>query len=155
MYSIYTDSKAAFSGDSVIMTNDGSPMLRNSVGKLLRGYNGAEWSYTHVVKSKTPQPLFEVKLADGRSLKCSLDTYFFINENFNSLSLRNILIHYQQFKEVQPEIYTNCIKSSDSYEYQHIVSCIAVKNDEKYTYYVDTIDAAHRAFINNILLRCW
>ena len=154
-YSSTTNTKAAFSGDSTILTNTGYVPLKSIHGKLVRGYNGGEWSYTHVLKNRFPQPLFHVVLSDGRTIDCSQDTQFFVDDNFNSMSLYEILKHYRQTLETKPEIYTNKITSEHSYEYQKLIEYSELSSSAVDTYYPTTIDSAHRAFINNILLRCW
>ena len=155
-YTSTTDSKAAFSGNSKLLTNNGHITLNTHCGKLVRGYNGGDWSYTHILKCRETQPLVRVTLSDGRSVDCSLDTHFFIDDNFNSMSLDDILSHYRQTLEKRPEIYTNKNSTHHAYEFQKLITYDPIENEAIHsTYHITTIDSAHRAFINNILLRCW
>lgn len=152
-YTNYASNSTSIGDDSVILTNTGHEYINTLYPKLVRGWNGMGYSYTKINKPTNKQQLFSVQLADGRSLKCSLSTEFIVGENGESMSLNDLIMKKRTKKIPKIYVYTNIAMRTDCFDY---IEMLSVKlTNEVCNYCITTIDSNHRAFINDIMIRCW
>ena len=147
-YSDTIDSSFAISGDCMILIDKAYVKVSKAFPRIVRGWNGADYSYTKINKTLTPQQLVNVKLTDGRNIECSINTYFIIDEALTSVKLKDLL------KAKKHTIYTNMQGRTEDYDYVDIHSVMPVEKQSDITYTITTVDSAHRVFINDIMIRC-
>ena len=149
-YENKSNSLIAFSGDSKILTQEGWISLNKCSNKVIRCWNGTDYSFISVKPSLTNQPLFEVKLNDERTLLCSLYVEFLY---FNKLSikLKDIIKKKQKHEIQQISIYTNKIDSLSTFEFVNMISVKLYKNN-KQTFNVSSINCNHNIYIDNVLI---
>ena len=91
-YSKYSKSKTGFPGDSVLMLDETSTAtLKSLAGKVFQIWTGNDYSFATVKPTCWKGSLFKLKLSDGRTLTCSRNQRFFI-DNPDGIRAYNVMV---------------------------------------------------------------
>ena len=131
-YIKFSTSLVGYSGNSVLLTSHGEIYLKDNVNKLVRVFNGNDYSHCRIIRSNNKLKLFRVTLSDGRWLDCSIHSHFLIDGNSASLSLYDLVRKYRKMKGLKPNIYTNIASNTETFDYITTESFVPVnKKDTK------------------------
>ena len=152
-YYQFSESTTGFPGDSTLMLDESSTATLESLsGKVFQMWTGNDYSFATVKPTRWKGRLFKIRLSDGRTLTCSRNQRFFIDNRLSHLSLNE----FQQLKKrkriPKMAVYTNQ-SNNPKYFNEYDITDVSKIEDNKTRYVVLTLDSTNRCYINGIFVK--